>query len=67
MPTVAKRQPPPPLMEIAWTTRKKGQTKTVAITLGSPLQTMLLFLAGSQFTGVQRVARSIWMALCAGR
>jgi hypothetical protein len=67
MPTAAKRHPTPPLVQIAWTTKKKDRTRTVAITLGSPLPAILLFLGGSQVSCVQKIWRSIWTALCAGR
>jgi hypothetical protein len=68
MPTVAKREPTtPPLMRIAWTTKNKDRTRIVVITLGSPLPAILTFLGGSQLSGIQKVARSVWMALWAGR
>jgi hypothetical protein len=66
MPTAARREPPP-LVQITWTTKKKDRTRTVAITLGSPLLALLLLLGGSQLAGVQKVTRTIWTALCMGR
>jgi len=58
---------PPPLVQISWITRKKGQTRTAVITLGSPLVAVLLFLGGSQFGHLRKIARSIWIALGGGR
>jgi hypothetical protein len=65
MPTAAKNQPP--LIQIAWTTKKKDRTRTVAITLGSPLLAIALLLGGSQFASVQKAVRFIWGTMCAGR
>jgi hypothetical protein len=67
MPIDAKRQPPPPLMQVAWTTKDKDRIRTVTITLGSPLPAIVLFLGGTQFGSIQKVARSIWTAFCASR
>jgi hypothetical protein len=67
MPTAAKHDPPPPLIQIAWVTRRKGKTRAAVITLGSPLSAIVLFLGGSQFSHLRNVAKSIWMALGAGR
>jgi hypothetical protein len=57
---------PPPLVQISWITRKKGQTRTAVITLGSPLLAVLLFLGGSQLGHLQKIAKSIWIALGGG-
>ena len=67
MPTGAKNDPPPPLIQIAWMTRKKGRTRAAVITLGSPLMAIVLFLGGSQFSHLEKVVKSIWMSLGAGR
>jgi hypothetical protein len=66
MPTIGKHGPPPPLIQIAWVTRKGGRTRAAVITLGSPLLAILLFFGGSQLSHVQKIARSIWMALGGG-
>jgi hypothetical protein len=66
MPTTGKHGPPPPLIQIAWVTRKSGRTRAAVITLGSPLLAALLFLGGSQLSNIQKIAKSIWIALGGG-
>jgi hypothetical protein len=63
----ATRQPTPPLVQIAWMTKKKGRTRTVMITLGGPVAALLLLLGGAHFNFTQNIARAVTAALGAGR
>jgi hypothetical protein len=69
MPNAGRRQTiATPLIQISWTTKAKGRTKTAVLTLGSPFLAILL-LVGSRsphFEQVKRAARSILAAVGAG-
>jgi hypothetical protein len=47
------------LMQISWTIRRKGQTKTAVVTLGTPFLAILLILGGGHFDGIQKVMKLI--------
>ena len=55
-----------PLLQISWTTKTKSQTRTAAITLGSPFVALLLVLGNAHFEQAKKMAKSILAALGAG-
>jgi hypothetical protein len=63
---VRRRTATTPLVQISWTTRARGRTRTAVITLGSPLLAFLLVLGSPHFEQVKRAAKSVLAALGAG-
>jgi hypothetical protein len=68
VPNTAKRRALiAPLVRISWTVRTKSHTRSVAISLGTPLLAILLLLGGVQSERMGKFARSVLVILGVSR
>ena len=68
MPNTAKhRALSAPLVRISWTVKTKSHTRSVAISLGTPLLAILLLLGGTQSEHIGKFARSVLVILGVSR
>ena len=50
-----EKRPPGPLLQVVWTTKSDGRTRTCAVTVGSSVIAVVLILIGSHAWNLQDV------------